>query len=151
MSLRSGTRPTVPTEQTESLSAKERQSSNARFDVVDDFGQAQQVTVEELEGDFFRIHFIGWNSRHDEKWDKAKLQRRIPDYVIESDMTCDVCGEHGELLLCNGCKKGFHSKCLESPPPASQSKWYCGDSTGHESHPGRAPRPRSGRSLRRRA
>ena len=33
------------------------------------------MTVEELEGDFFRIHFIGWNSRHDEKWDKAKLQR----------------------------------------------------------------------------
>ncbi|KAL1565928.1 hypothetical protein AAHA92_01602 [Salvia divinorum] len=41
-----------------------------------------------------------------------------------SDDMCAVCGDGGELILCNGCPRAFHADCLglQCPP---ESDWYC--------------------------
>ncbi|XP_042041878.1 uncharacterized protein LOC121787261 isoform X1 [Salvia splendens] len=41
-----------------------------------------------------------------------------------SDDMCAVCGDGGELILCNGCPRAFHADCLglQCPP---ENDWYC--------------------------
>ena len=56
---------------------------------------------------------------------------KLVDAVImeaENIQTCFLCGDGGELILCDGykCFKGFHKQCagLEELPP-DEEKWYC--------------------------
>ncbi|XP_047970678.1 uncharacterized protein LOC125213925 isoform X1 [Salvia hispanica] len=41
-----------------------------------------------------------------------------------SDDMCAVCGDGGELILCNGCPRAFHADCLglQCPP---ENDWHC--------------------------
>ncbi|KAK9058815.1 hypothetical protein SSX86_023658 [Deinandra increscens subsp. villosa] len=44
--------------------------------------------------------------------------------VKYNDDLCRVCGDGGDLLLCDGCPRSFHQECAgESSIP--QGKWYC--------------------------
>jgi len=45
---------------------------------------------------------------------------------------CDVCGEGGNLLCCDGCPLAIHFECLDPPLTEEQfeedfgdQKWYC--------------------------
>ena len=43
---------------------------------------------------------------------------------------CRVCGEPGELLLCDRCPAGFHLRCLGLQTLPSQTQWFCPDCAG---------------------
>lgn len=42
----------------------------------------------------------------------------------EHSDACAVCGDRGELMLCDGCPRAVHLRCtgLEAVPPGA---WYC--------------------------
>ena len=40
---------------------------------------------------------------------------------------CRICGEPGELLLCDSCPAGFHLRCLGFQTLPSQTLWFCED------------------------
>ncbi|KAE9619433.1 putative histone acetyltransferase chromatin regulator PHD family [Lupinus albus] len=42
----------------------------------------------------------------------------------DSDDMCAICGDGGDLILCNGCPRAFHAACLgfDSAP---ESSWHC--------------------------
>ncbi|MFS7957043.1 putative histone acetyltransferase chromatin regulator PHD family [Helianthus anomalus] len=49
-----------------------------------------------------------------------------------SDDMCAVCGDRGELVICDGCPRAFHAVCLELEGVPSED-WhcpYCRDSVG---------------------
>ena len=40
---------------------------------------------------------------------------------------CRICGDPGELLLCDSCPAGFHLRCLGFQTLPSQTLWFCED------------------------
>lgn len=42
----------------------------------------------------------------------------------DSDDMCAVCGDGGDLVLCNGCPRAFHTDCLDSRYPP-EGDWHC--------------------------
>lgn len=50
-----------------------------------------------------------------------------------SDDMCAVCGDRGELMICDGCPRAFHAVCLGVVDGVSSEDWhcpYCRDSIG---------------------
>ncbi|CAA0829785.1 Acyl-CoA N-acyltransferase with RING/FYVE/PHD-type zinc finger domain [Striga hermonthica] len=49
-----------------------------------------------------------------------------------SDDMCAVCGDRGELMICNGCPRAFHAACLglQCPPTGDWHCQYCKDRFG---------------------
>ncbi|KAL0316310.1 UNVERIFIED_CONTAM: Chromodomain-helicase-DNA-binding protein 4 [Sesamum radiatum] len=49
-----------------------------------------------------------------------------------SDDMCAVCGDGGELIICNGCPRAFHAACLglQCPPADDWHCSYCRDKFG---------------------
>ncbi|GER57274.1 acyl-CoA N-acyltransferase [Striga asiatica] len=49
-----------------------------------------------------------------------------------SDDMCAVCGDRGELMICNGCPRAFHAACLglQCPPSGDWHCQYCKDRFG---------------------
>ncbi|KAL0426342.1 UNVERIFIED_CONTAM: Chromodomain-helicase-DNA-binding protein 4 [Sesamum latifolium] len=49
-----------------------------------------------------------------------------------SDDMCAVCGDGGELIICNGCPRAFHAACLglQCPPADDWHCSYCPDKFG---------------------
>lgn len=52
----------------------------------------------------------------------------------DSDDMCAVCGDGGDLILCNGCPRAFHAACLglHSVPESGWHCLNCEDNTGDE-------------------
>ncbi|KAI3799462.1 hypothetical protein L1987_34760 [Smallanthus sonchifolius] len=42
----------------------------------------------------------------------------------KSDDMCAVCGDRGELVICDGCPRAFHAGCL-GPEGVSSKDWHC--------------------------
>ncbi|KVH99943.1 Zinc finger, FYVE/PHD-type [Cynara cardunculus var. scolymus] len=51
-----------------------------------------------------------------------KKNRRCP--VKFNDDLCRICGDGGNLLLCDGCPRSFHQECA-SELSIPRGKWYC--------------------------
>ncbi|KAI3696718.1 hypothetical protein L6452_29221 [Arctium lappa] len=51
-----------------------------------------------------------------------KKNRRCP--VRFNDDLCRICGDGGNLLLCDGCPRSFHQECA-SELSIPRGKWYC--------------------------
>lgn len=50
-----------------------------------------------------------------------------PEHDLLDHLTCEVCGsgtDDHELMLCDGCDRGFHTYCLglDGVPPG---EWFC--------------------------
>lgn len=45
-----------------------------------------------------------------------------PGYHYE---TCEVCKEHGEVVLCDSCPCVYHQKCVEKMFTLPSGKWFC--------------------------
>lgn len=42
----------------------------------------------------------------------------------DNDDLCGICGDFGDLLLCDGCPRAFHKDCV-GQPSVPRGKWYC--------------------------
>nr|XP_043631499.1 uncharacterized protein LOC122602951 [Erigeron canadensis] len=60
-----------------------------------------------------------------------------------SDDMCAVCGDRGELVMCDGCPRAFHTACLglEGAPSEVWYCLYCRDSIGSGRKTGEESRP----------
>ncbi|KAJ9660801.1 hypothetical protein H2198_002340 [Neophaeococcomyces mojaviensis] len=46
----------------------------------------------------------------------------------DNDDECSVCKKAGMLIMCNGCPKSYHRRCLTSPPKKDEPEdvlWFC--------------------------
>ncbi|CAM8966293.1 unnamed protein product [Rhodiola kirilowii] len=67
------------------------------------------------------IHTSNGLSLHDIATSLASGQTITTDC---SDDMCTVCGDSGNLKLCDECPRAFHTGCLESPC-VSEGEWHC--------------------------
>merc|ERR1712039_62352 len=57
---------------------------------------------------------------------KKKGKKKVPAEEIEHQEYCEVCGQGGEIILCDYCPKAYHLVCLDpelDEPP--EGKWAC--------------------------
>ncbi|PAV77657.1 hypothetical protein WR25_15642 [Diploscapter pachys] len=59
---------------------------------------------------------------------ERKTQKDASDYA---NTTCEICetgSDEHQILLCDGCDKGFHTYCLDPPiETIPRGRWYCPD------------------------
>ena len=48
-------------------------------------------------------------------------------FCLQSDhfWYCEVCKDGGDLILCDGCPKSYHKKCLRLKGPLPEGEWKC--------------------------
>lgn len=47
-------------------------------------------------------------------------------YINEQDEICHICGDGGDLILCDGgCERAFHLECLHLHKVPDDEKWLC--------------------------
>ncbi|KAF5784098.1 putative histone acetyltransferase chromatin regulator PHD family [Helianthus annuus] len=91
----------------------------------------------EISASQFEAH-AGWASRR-KPYDNIYMSNGVSlhDYAVSlknaedgrgslssNDDVCKVCGEGGDLLLCDGCPRSFHKECAEETS-IPRGKWYC--------------------------
>ncbi|GKY93576.1 hypothetical protein MPSEU_000325000 [Mayamaea pseudoterrestris] len=88
--------------------------------IVKDFHRIAQIMDCSLNS--LLIHYYSWKVANPHAYHVLKTKSGGPD-------ECAICGDGGELLLCDNCNKAFHWKtCLPMPIdtlPTDDDTWYC--------------------------
>jgi len=66
------------------------------------------------------VHYYRWKAGQKEEYDAMKRKRR------ELPMECFVCGDGGNMILCDACHCPFHLQCLKPPlTKVPEGDWFC--------------------------
>eukprot|EP00937_MAST-01D_sp_MAST-1D-sp2_P003509 g3509.t1 len=87
-------------------------------------GQVQKVV--DIDNEYYRGVGV------EVKLKRAVLDRQVwwlpcqhaKDFV-QNNATCSVCGEGGDLLLCDGCPEAFHLGCIGLDAEPEADEWFC--------------------------
>jgi hypothetical protein len=96
-----------------------RQNRNGQTSLTDALNSAKLSDFEPSSGDLV----AGEKSHGEELLDISSPQSQQENYD-----DCDVCGDPGELLCCDGCPNVFHGACLDPPIDTNNlpdDQWYC--------------------------
>lgn len=72
-------------------------------------------------------HYYNWKKRCPEYRHRLKAKwRGFRVTEPESNDLCHKCGDGGELVLCDGCNKAYHLRCLDPPlHEVPVGEWLC--------------------------
>jgi hypothetical protein len=85
----------------------------------------------------YRVRWFPFNLKPDSNVTQASVSmslileynHRISTALDPDDIACDICTSTenaGDMLLCDGCDKGFHNPCLDrTPGDIPADAWFC--------------------------